>query len=67
MFRSPIERLLPQVQAMPHKLAGNYPSPYGDEPKDAMTVNFVRKPGYHYGWDWGPRYVTAGIWRPAAP
>lgn len=64
VFHSPIARLLPQVQAMPHKIAGNYPSPYGDEPKDAMTANFVRKPGYHYGWDWGPRYVTAGIWRP---
>ncbi|TKR33220.1 glycoside hydrolase family 2 protein [Luteimonas gilva] len=64
VFDSPIRRLLPQVQAMPHKLAGNYPSPYGDEPKDAMTANFARKPGYHYGWDWGPRYVTAGLWRP---
>lgn len=64
VLRSPIAKLLPQVQAMPHKLAGNYPSPYGDEPKDAMTANFVRKPGYHYGWDWGPRYVTAGIWKP---
>ncbi|WP_374579948.1 glycoside hydrolase family 2 protein [Pseudoduganella sp.] len=64
VFRSPIRKLLPQVQAMPHKLAGNYPSPYGDEPPDAMTGNFVRKPGYHYGWDWGPRYVTAGIWKP---
>jgi len=64
VLHSPITRLLPHVQAMPHKLAGNYPSPYGDEPADAMTGNFVRKPGYHYGWDWGPRYVTAGIWRP---
>lgn len=64
VFRSPIRQLLPRVQAMPHKLAGNYPSPYGDEPPDAMTANFVRKPGYHYGWDWGPRYVTAGLWKP---
>ena len=27
---------------------------------------FTRKAPYHYGWDWGPRFVTAGIWRPAA-
>jgi beta-mannosidase len=64
VFRSPIRTLLPKVQAMPHRIAGNYPSPYGDEPKDALTANFARKPGYHYGWDWGPRYVTAGVWKP---
>lgn len=25
----------------------------------------VRKAQYQFGWDWGPRYVTAGIWKPA--
>jgi beta-mannosidase len=26
---------------------------------------FTRKAAYHYGWDWGPRFVTCGIWKPA--
>lgn len=25
---------------------------------------FTRKAQYQYGWDWGPRFVTAGIYRP---
>jgi len=27
---------------------------------------FTRKAPYQYGWDWGPRFVTSGIWRPVA-
>src|ERR1051326_9002586 len=26
---------------------------------------YIRKAAYEYGWDWGPRFVTSGIWRPA--
>ncbi|GIH22293.1 beta-mannosidase [Acrocarpospora phusangensis] len=36
---------------------GPLPSPY-DEP-----YAHVRKAAANFGWDWGPHYVTAGIWR----
>lgn len=26
--------------------------------------NMVRKAPYQFGWDWGPRLVTCGIWKP---
>lgn len=26
---------------------------------------YLRKAPYHFGWDWGPRFVTSGIWREA--
>jgi beta-mannosidase len=28
--------------------------------------SFVRKAQYMYGWDWGPRLVSVGIWRPVS-
>lgn len=30
---------------------------------DKRISTLVRKAGYHFGWDWGPRFVTSGIWR----
>jgi beta-mannosidase len=31
----------------------------------SMTADktYIRKAAYEYGWDWGPRFVTSGIWR----
>jgi beta-mannosidase len=25
---------------------------------------FIRKAPYHFGWDWSPRFLTMGIWKP---
>ena len=38
------------------------------DPWDAKTgtapKTYLRKPAYEYGWDWGPTFVTTGIWKP---
>lgn len=28
------------------------------------TRGFTRKAPYQYGWDWGPKFITMGIWQP---
>ena len=38
---------------------GDRPNAYADAP-----FNFVRKMASNFGWDWGPRLLTCGIWRP---
>jgi len=63
-FQSPIARLQPWLLKQPYALPGEFDSSFGDEPKGKQTSNYVRKANYHYGWDWGPRYLAAGIWRP---
>ncbi|HEX8777444.1 MAG TPA: glycoside hydrolase family 2 protein, partial [Rhodanobacter sp.] len=42
---------------------GEFDSAFGDEPEGKQTANYVRKAAYQYGWDWGPRIVTEGIWK----
>jgi beta-mannosidase len=63
-FASPIRRRLPGTLKRAYQLPGEFDSAFGDEPKGVQTANYIRKAAYQYGWDWGPRYVTEGIWQP---
>ena len=35
------------------------------DPIKETKRNFVRKAQFGWGWDWGPRLPTVGVWRPA--
>lgn len=41
-----------------------YELPSGNENTDLKVSAYTRKAAYHFGWDWGPRFVTCGIWKP---
>ncbi|WP_010268423.1 beta-mannosidase [Paenibacillus senegalensis] len=63
LFRSPIQEDLPKLEKLGHSLpAANDQSALGGLGDRKVSV-FARKAPYHYGWDWGPRFVTSGIWR----
>jgi beta-mannosidase len=58
LFKSPIRVNQEKLSGPPyHKTAGN------DAGQDKVSV-YTRKAPYHFGWDWGPRMVSCGIWRP---
>lgn len=56
-FRSPINEILPIMAKMAYEL------PAGND-QGERTSPHTRKAPYQYGWDWGPRFVTSGVWRP---
>ncbi len=58
VFHSPLEINKPKLDALPYHL------PAGNDRSQYKVSVFTRKAPYHFGWDWGPRFVTAGIWRP---
>ncbi|MBW8880665.1 MAG: glycoside hydrolase family 2 protein, partial [Asticcacaulis sp.] len=63
-FRSPIVEGQKKLAAYGFNLpASNDQSEAGGVGNDKLSV-FTRKAGYAFGWDWGPRFVTSGIWRP---
>ncbi len=61
LFRSPIEEGLKKLEAQGYGYpASNDDSEIGGLGDKKLSV-FSRKAPYHFGWDWGPRFVTSGI------
>ena len=56
-FRSPVNEVLPVMRKLGYELPA-----VNDQGE--KTSPHTRKAPYHYGWDWGPRFVTSGVWRP---
>ncbi|NOT48782.1 MAG: glycoside hydrolase family 2 protein, partial [Acidobacteria bacterium] len=56
-FRSPINEILPRMAKLDYELPAS-------NDQGEKTSPYTRKAPYQYGWDWGPRFVTSGIWRP---
>src|SRR5690348_12676646 len=64
-FRSPINEVLKQIEGLPYQLP-SISSHDADVEKGIGTDPYTRKAPYQYGWDWGPRFVTMGVWKPVA-
>ena len=60
LFESPIKKVESSYDSLTYRL------PADNDRNEKQTSVFTRKAPYHYGWDWSPRYVTMGIWRPAS-
>lgn len=63
-FHSPINKGLELLEKEGHAYPANNDQSENGGLGDKKVSIFTRKAGYHYGWDWGPRFVTSGIWKP---
>ncbi len=58
ILKSPINEARPLYT----KYNGLFPAI--NEKSDSAFSPYTRKAPFHYGWDWGPKLITMGIWKP---
>ncbi|MGE5498719.1 MAG: beta-mannosidase [Syntrophothermus sp.] len=59
-FRNVFDENMPKYNSAPYRLQA-----FDNNDQAEIKLNlYSRKAGYHYGWDWGPRLITCGVWRP---
>lgn len=58
-FHSPIKKTVSQWET------DGFEYPADNDHSDKRVSIYSRKAPYSYGWDWGIRMVTSGVWRPA--
>jgi beta-mannosidase len=59
-FRNVFDENMPKWEQAPFRLMA-FPN---NDQADTMISMYSRKAQFHYGWDWGPRLVTYGVWKP---
>lgn len=64
VFHSPTKVMDPIEAKLPYIIPGT-----GYEKLDRSkglypVIQYIRKAPYSFGWDWGPKFVTEGIWKP---
>ncbi len=63
VFHSAVEKMIPYAKSLPYILPSISTHNFGNE-ENIATAPYTRKAPYNYGWDWGPRFMTEGIWQP---